>query len=62
MENTGCGFVWADQRTAEQKASEYRNGHIDLVERLEALAEETDSLALYRLVEAEKRRINDINF
>lgn len=62
MKETGCGFAWKDQRTAEQKVSEYRNGHVDLVERLEKLAEQTDSLALYRLVEAEKRRIQDVNF
>lgn len=62
MKETGLGFVWADQRTAEQKASEYRNGHIDLVERLEKLAEETDSLALYRLAASERKRISDVNF
>lgn len=62
MKETGCGFVWQDQRTAEQKASEYRNGHVDLVHRLEELVEQTDSLALFRIVEAEKRRIQDVNF
>ena len=62
MKETGCGFVWADQRTAEQKASEYRNGHIDLVERIERLAEQTDSLGLYRLAATERARISDVNF
>lgn len=62
MKETCCGYVWQDQRTAEQKASEYRNGHIDLVERIEKLAETTDSLALHRLAVAERARISDINF
>lgn len=62
MKETGCSFVWADQRTAEQKANEYRSGHIDLVERIEALAEETDSLALHRLAVSERARISNVNF
>ncbi|MCE0510883.1 hypothetical protein LVJ59_17690 [Microbacterium sp. KKR3/1] len=62
MKETGRGYVWQDQRTAEQKASEYRSGHIDLVERIEKLAEGSDSLALHRLAVAERARISDINF
>ena len=53
MNHTG-GFVYADQKAAEDRVDQLRGQLVDLVDALTALNESIDSLKLARLIEQKK--------
>lgn len=50
MNNDGKGYVYADQRAAEDRVNELRGSLVSLVETLDELNESIDSLKLYQVI------------
>lgn len=57
MNNEGNGYVYADQKAAEERVNQLRGTLSSLVEGLEHLNESIDSLKLSRLIEDARFRL-----
>lgn len=60
--NPTSTLLYRDQEAAEHAASEYRGIIIDIVDLMESMAVDIDSLKLAKAAEALRAKLNDVNF